>query len=145
MLLSEMKKHYPEEKYCYDLLEELLWNDKPKCHMCDSTYVIFIMVNHHKSRDSYKCGGCGRMYSVTSNTIFHFTRLPLVKWFTAIHYIKTCRRKPYDISLVNLIGVDRTTASRMIKMIQADLEADRYDSLSHQIYEHNRQLERFWF
>ena len=85
------------------------------------------------------------MYTVTTKTLFQNTRLPLVKWFTAIHLIKTSRRLPTDVWLSQLIDVNRSTSSRMIKMILADLEIDRYNSLSAQIYEYNRQLERFWF
>ena len=140
-----MEKLYPTQKYCYDLLDELRWNDEPTCPTCDSTYVIFVIANHHKLRDSYKCGGCGRMYSVTTKTLFHYSGSPLVKWFTAIHYIKTCRRQPSDSKLRDLISVDRKTATRMRKKIQADLETNRFDSLCYQIYEHNRQYERFWF
>ena len=65
--------------------------------------------------------------------------------FTAIHYIKTAKRKPTGVGLAQLIDVDRSTARRMFKKILADLEIDRYNSLSAQIYEYNRQLERFWF
>ena len=145
MRLSEMEKHYPTQKHCYDLLEDLVWNYKPTCPTCYRSYVLYTTKNHYRSKDTYKCGGCGRNYSVTKSTIFHYSRVPLVKWFTAIHYIKTAKRKPTGVGLAQLIDVDRSTARRMFKKILADLEIDRYNSLSAQIYEYNRQLERFWF
>ena len=139
MTLEEMKRHYPEEEYCYALLEELRWNNQPTCSHCGSTDLDRVICNGYKSRCGYTCGSCSKEYSVTTNTVFHNTRLPLVKWFVAIHLIKTFRRLPEGWLIAKTIGVTLPTALKLRAKILADLESE--NSLCEQIYQYNLHLQ----
>ena len=120
-----------------------MWNSKPKCHDCGSHNLSDIEVYKRHSKNAYTCGDCSSIYTVTQNTLFHHTHIPLVKWYVAIHLIKTSKRLPSSYRLADMIVVGKTTALRLRRMILADLESE--NSLCEQIYQHNRQFDTVWF
>lgn len=61
-------------------LTELRWPDGVKCPRCK-----WKGVSELADRGQYDCNICRYQFSVTSNTIFHDTHLPLWKWFLAIY------------------------------------------------------------
>ena len=145
MRLREMEEHYPTQRHCYELLDDLVWDFEPTCPHCESKDVLYTKPNYYNSKDGYKCGRCSKTYSVTKNTMFQDTKVPLVKWFTAIHILKTFKRLPSGRRLADLVDVSQVAAIRMKTRILIDLESDRVNSLANQIYQYNRRHERFWF
>ena len=142
MTLKEMQEHYPTQQHCCDLLEELVWNYIPKCPHCHSDVVVGNYRSMYDSKIGHRCGDCRLIYSVTKSTIMHNTRIPLVKWFTAIHTIKTLNRKPESTLLSRKLGISPQSALEIRAKILDDLKSD--DSLCEQIYQNNRQLETVW-
>ena len=144
MKLSEMQKHYPTQQHCFDLLEELAWNRKPRCPSCGGKTVVGTYKTMYKNKYGYRCGNCRLTYNVTTNTMLHHTRIPLVKWFTAIHIIKTFKRLPSCPKLSTMLDIAFPTALRMRAKIKKDLESD-HSSLSNLIYRYNRKYEPEWY
>ena len=144
MRLSEMKKHYPTQQHCFDLLEELAWNYRPRCPDCGGKTILGTYRTMYKGKHGYRCGNCRITYNVTTGTMLHWTRIPLVKWFTAIHIIKTFRRLPSSPKMSSLLDVSCNAALRMRAKIKEDLESD-HGSLSNRIYQHNRKYEPEWY
>ena len=142
MELEHILKHYPTQFDCIQLLERLVWNSKPKCHNCGSNSLSDIEFYKLHSKNAYTCGDCNSIYTVTQKTLFHHTHLPLVKWFTLIHVIKTSKRLPSSYRLADMIVVGKTTALRLRRMILSDLKTE--NSLCERIYQHNRQYESDW-
>ena len=138
-----MQKHYPTQVHCIHLLYELVWDYEPTCPKCKSKNILYNRRHNFNSKYGYVCNDCERTYSVTNNTIFASTKVPLVKWFTTIHLIKTFGRPPSCRRLAQLIDVSRTSAAGMIRKILADLKSE--NSLCERIYQHNRQFEPVWF
>ena len=145
MRLSEMEKHYPTQQHCMHLLYDLVWDYEPTCPHCESKDILYTVPNYYNSRDGYRCGGCSKTYSVTKKTMFEDTKIPLVKWFTAIHIIKTFKQPPSRRRLAQLIDISQPAATRMSRLILADLKTDRVSSLANQIYDYNRRYEPYWF
>lgn len=113
--LRELITNLKTEKDCRDYLAAQRWNDKPLCPYCgcDNIYRI-------KERDRYKCGNaeCYKKFSVTVGTIFEASKIPLLKWFTAI-YLSTAHKK--GISSYQLgrdIQVSQKTAWFMLHRIR---------------------------
>ena len=144
MKLSVMQKHYPTQQHCFNLLEDLWWNNKPRCPDCGGKTILGTYKTMYESKNGYRCGNCRLTYNVTTNTMLHHTRIPLVKWFTAIHIIKTFRRLPSSPKMSALLDVSCNAALRMRAKIQKDLEAS-HASLSNRIYRYNKRYEPHWY
>lgn len=88
--LRELITTMKDEKDCREYLAANRWQDgKPVCPYCGCGNVYRI-----KERDRYKCGSpeCYKKFSVTVGTIFEASKIPLMKWFTAV-YLSTAHKK----------------------------------------------------
>jgi transposase-like protein len=66
-----------DESKCRTYLEALRWPNGVKCPDCKAEKIYRIR------RDQFLCASCEYQFSVTVDTIFHDTHLPLVTWFLA--------------------------------------------------------------
>jgi transposase-like protein len=101
---------------CLKLLEDVIWGKKPQCPYCKS--------RHHtqlKGELRYRCNSCHTAYSVTVKTIFHDTRLPLNKWFTAIHILLFTDKEITSRNLASILSVNKNTAWFLMKRIENGL------------------------
>jgi transposase-like protein len=78
MNLSELMRDFSDESTCRDYLESLRWPNGVTCPHCKADKVYRLV-----KRDQFLCASCEYQFSVTVNTIFHDTHLPLVTWFLA--------------------------------------------------------------
>jgi transposase-like protein len=78
MNLVEMMKDFGDDSKCRAYLESLRWPDGVTCPHCKGEKVYRL-----ESRDLFLCASCDYQFSVTVDTIFHDTHLPLVTWFLA--------------------------------------------------------------
>ena len=143
MRLSEMQRHYRTQHSCIQLLNELAWNSKPICPKCGISFVYQVRNDVFDDKRQYMCGKCEIGYTVTTDTIFHRTRTSLVKWFTAIHIIKTSKRLPSCQNLADQIDVTLKVAQNMRPKIVADLATE--NSLAEKIYQYNKRYEPHWY
>ena len=74
---TDMKSLSKEE--CLMQIEKAKWLDSPICPYCFST-----RSSKMKGSLRHHCNECNTSFSVTVNTIFHNSKLPLQKWFSAI-------------------------------------------------------------
>jgi transposase-like protein len=76
-LVGMMDKFGNEEK-CRAYLEKLRWPNGVTCPRCkaEKTYRL-------PKREQFLCASCDYQFSVTVDTIFHDTHLPLTTWFLA--------------------------------------------------------------
>ena len=58
----------------------------------------------------YQCKRCGHQISLTANTIFAFTKLPLTTWFLAIYLLTQSKNGVSALSLMRQLGVSYNTA-----------------------------------
>lgn len=80
-LMKLFEKFGTDEK-CRTYLEKLRWPEGVKCIRCESPKISRIY-----KRNQFACDTCDYHFSVTANTIFHDSHLPLAKWFAAIYLI----------------------------------------------------------
>lgn len=78
MNLVEMMEDFGDEAKCRAYLESLRWPDGVRCPHCKADKIYRIV-----KRDQFLCASCEYQFSVTVDTIFHDTHLPLVTWFLA--------------------------------------------------------------
>ena len=108
--LMAVLDRFPDEQSCVKHLEALRWPYGIICQHCGSSEKIHI----YKSRMIYKCGECGKQFSVRKGTIFEESRLPLRKWFAAAWLLTESRKGISSCQLAREIGVTQKTAWFML-------------------------------
>lgn len=78
MNLVEMMGEFGDEAKCRAYLEKLRWPNGVACPRCKGEKIYRI-----EKRDQFLCAACDYQFSVTVDTLFHDTHLPLVTWFLA--------------------------------------------------------------
>jgi transposase-like protein len=106
MDLKEVFLKFPTRADCITCLEDARWQGKPTCPYCDSDKVTHV---HKENR--YHCNKCNTTFSVTVNTLFHHTRLPLQKWFLAICMMLEASQEVSTKQLASDLNVNKKTAS----------------------------------
>ena len=80
--LLQFKKKFSSERACQKILEKDRWPKGFVCPKCAHTKASRIT-----TRTLLQCSKCQHQVSLTSSTVFHKTRTPLVKWFWAIYLV----------------------------------------------------------
>ena len=117
--LLEWQKRFGTERACEKVLVKIRWPNGfecPRCHSKDDSFII--------TRKKYQCSQCRYQVSITADTLFHSTNLPLVKWFWAIYLTATDKGGVSALRLAKHIGVSWPTARKMLKKIRIAM-ADR--------------------
>ena len=78
--LVNLIERFGTDEKCREYLTELRWPQGVQCPRCNWKGVSRI-----HERDQYDCNVCRYQFSVTANSIFHDSHLPLWKWFLAIY------------------------------------------------------------
>lgn len=99
------------EAECKKHLAFTRWMDTPVCPYCkhDKCY---------ETVERYKCGKCKRSFSVTINTPFHDSKIPLNKWYITIYLMSIHANGISSIQLSKHIGVTQKTAWFMQQRIR---------------------------
>ena len=117
MNIIQVFKQFPNQEACIKHLEQKRWPQKVTCAYCgsDNTYPLANELRHH-------CNGCKKSFSVTVNTIFHDTRVPLQKWFLAISLIINAKKGISARQLGRDIEVNKDTAWSMAMRIRKGMQ-----------------------
>jgi len=111
---------YGDEEKCRKALFQSHWPDGYVCRECGSSSYCTL-----KSRALFQCNRCHHQQSLISGTIFDSTKLPLTKWFLAIHLLTQAKTGLSALSLKRQIGVSYNTAWGMKqKLMQVMKERD---------------------
>lgn len=111
--LLEWQKLYGAERACAKQLAKVRWPDGFQCPACGFTKACYII-----TRKLYQCSKCRQQVSVTADTLFHATKLPLVKWFWAIYLAATDKGGISALRASKLLGVSWITARNMLRKIR---------------------------
>jgi transposase-like protein len=98
-------KRFPTENDCLAHIERVRWQSHPVCPYCTSDRVTPIA-----SEQRHHCNACNTTFSVTVNTIFHHTHLPLQKWFLALTLILNAKKGIAARQLGRDLDVNKNTA-----------------------------------
>ncbi len=112
-IISEIYSIFPTRESCLKFIEEIRWKHKPRCPHCGSDRVSAL-----PKESRYHCNSCNTSFSVTVNTIFHNTRIPLQKWFLAIDLFSKSEKRLSVRKLASLIDVNKNTAWAMIAKLK---------------------------
>jgi transposase-like protein len=96
-----------------DYLESILWKDGVVSPF-DPTSKVYKLKTPHV----YRCRNTGKNFTVRHGTIFHDSKIPLIKWFKAIHLLNTRKKGISSLQLAEDINVTQKTAWRMLHIIR---------------------------
>jgi len=118
--LCELMEQYGDEQSCRNYLEHLRWPRGVHCPKCDGEKISSIL-----KRDQYNCDNesCRYQFSVTADTQFHDTHLPLVKWFLATFLICQSRKGMSANQLKRMLRVNYRTAWYLCHRIRDAMQA----------------------
>ena len=111
-LIKIMEKLNTQSK-CMAYLEKNKWPVTPICPYCNSTK------SSRKTQEfRHTCHNCKRSYSVLVGTLFESTKLPITKWFFAIHLITNAKKGISSLQLARDLHVNKNTAWFLQKRIR---------------------------
>lgn len=113
MDVLQLVERFPTQEACVKYLERVRWGRWAVCPYCDSLHTV-----PRRGELRHRCYDCGTSFSVTVGTIFHHTRMPLQKWFLAIHLMLGARKGLSALQLARTLGVDKDTAWRISMKIR---------------------------
>lgn len=97
--------------------EKSRWKDGVKCPFCGC-------IHYYKtSQGKYKCKECGKIYTSTTNTLLHSSKLKKWQWITAIYQLSI--NKNISIrELAKTIGINKNSAYIMLQKIKYNLSQE---------------------
>ncbi len=123
--LIEVMQEFSTEEKCITHLEELYWNGVPVSPFDENAKV-------YKNKDGkyYTCGTTKKKFTVLNGTMFHGTKIPLVKWFCAIYLVISHKKGISSAQLArDLGGVSQKAAWHMLMRIRKCLGIENYNEI----------------
>jgi transposase-like protein len=117
MTLLDITTAFDSDDRCRELLERLRWPLGPECPRCYTRGLAQLT-----SKLLY-CKECDYQFSVTANTIFHDSHLPLLKWFVATHLICESRKGMSANQIKRMLGISYKTAWYLCHRIRKAMAA----------------------
>jgi transposase-like protein len=105
MNMLKLMALFHSDDRCRAYLEGLRWPDGVKCPRCESA-----KISRSYKRNQFVCDSCDYNFSVTSGTIFHDTKLPLVKWFVATYLMTESKKGMSANQIKRTLDVSYKTA-----------------------------------
>lgn len=114
---------YGTQKKCHAALVASRWPAGFRCPCCgDERHTTFI----REHRQYWQCHRCRHQTSVTAGTIFEATKLPLTRWFLAMHLMTQAKNNVSALELMRHLGV-RYKAAWLMKHKLLQVMAERED------------------
>lgn len=140
MDLLQLFTLFPNQQACLQHLEDIRFGDTPYCPHCNSTYVA--RKSDARRIGRWNCHNCTSSFNVLSGTVFEKTRVPLQKWFLAIHLMAVSRKNLSSSQLARMLILTQPTALRMQNRIRSELSRPKSAIRLHTIVEAAEVLAR---
>jgi hypothetical protein len=113
LTLLQFQKRFCDEESCLQAILEARWPRGFVCPRC----------GHHggnriTTRRAIQCCACRRQVSITSNTLFHKSRTPLVMWFLIIYFVAHDKGGASALRLSKQLGMHYTTVWFIVQKIR---------------------------
>ena len=126
--LSKFIDTYGTELQCEAVLEKSRWPEGFRCQKCDSEHYCCY---RRGGVLIFQCSACRKKVSLTQGTIFHSTKLSLVKWFQAMFFMTQNKNNISILELKRHMGVGYSAAWRVKhKLMQVMYEREETTKLS---------------
>lgn len=126
MNLLEIIRLFPTDDACRSHLEKIRWPHGVVCPRCDRTRTSPL-----KSRKQYTClnKDCRYRFSVTVDTIFHRSHIPLTKWFLAIYLMSDAKKSVSSLQLHRELKISVECCWHMCHRIREAMREDHHAAI----------------
>ena len=133
--LLHIAEHFASEESARAFLEKSLWPDGAVCPHCDSKESYKLepkpsKKDKHVRKGVYKCAQCREQFTVTINTVFENSHIPLNKWLLAIHLLCASKKGMSAHQLHRMLGITYKCAWFMAHRIRHAMTAGVREKLS---------------
>lgn len=139
MNLTQIAKSYHDEDSARAFLEAQRWPDGipgcPKCGEIGRSYRLPPIAGKPKKdgeitfrKGLWKCGACRKQFTVTVDTIFEDSHIPLNKWLMAFHLLCASKKGMSAHQLHRMLGVTYKSAwfmAHRIRYAMSELNLDK--------------------
>lgn len=115
--IIELVTYFNTDEKCLEHIEHWRWNGSPECVKCGCKKV-YKFKKGKVTKKGFKCSDCYHQFTVTTGTIFHSRKVPLIKWFMAIYLNTTDKKGISSYQLARDILVTQKTAWFMLTKIR---------------------------
>jgi transposase-like protein len=109
---------FTNETAAREAIEAVLWPHGPVCPHCGSLDRLGKVSGKSARPGLYYCGECKRQFTVTVGTIFERSKVPLSKWWLAIHLMASSKKGMSAHQLHRMLGVSYQTAWFMMHRLR---------------------------
>jgi transposase-like protein len=125
--LAQFMEQFGTEEQCYAALEQARWPNGFCCPRCQGSGYSWMI---RQGRPYYQCSACRKQTTLTCGTIFASTKLPLRRWFLAMHLLTQAKNNVSALELMRHLGVSYPTAWLLKhKLMQVMAERERHGVL----------------
>lgn len=120
--MAGFMERYGTEGKCHAALVASRWPDGFRCPECgDERHSRFV----REGRTYWQCHRCRHQTTVTAGTVFEATKLPLTRWFIAMHLMTQAKNNVSALELKRHLGVRYKSAWLMKhKLLQVMTERE---------------------
>lgn len=115
----DFNKRFSNNEACYQYLIELKWGKGFSCSRCGNTAFYKGKTYYHR-----RCSQCYYNESVTSNTIFHGIKIPILKAFHMVFRLTAKKKGMSTLELGSEVGVQQKTAWLFKRKVQVAMKQD---------------------
>ena len=101
---------FTDETAAREAMEAVLWPNGPVCPHCGSVEKLGKVEGKSARPGLYYCGDCKSQFTVTIGTIFERSKVPLSKWWMAVHLMASSKKGMSAHQLHRMFGVAYQTA-----------------------------------
>lgn len=105
--MAEFMDRYGTDSQCETELAAMRWPSGFACPVCGGPASCSF---RREGRLYWQCASCRHQCSVISGTIFEATKLPLTRWFLAMHLLTQAKNNVSALELKRHLGVSYPTA-----------------------------------
>jgi len=130
MTLIDVHEMFSTDEKCRELLKRLRWPNKPECPRCSGDVTELVVTKVTQGKELLYCRYCQYQFTVTSNTVFHDSHLPLIKWLVATYLMCESRKGMSANQMKRMLGVSYKTAWYLCHRIRSAMKAINAEKLS---------------
>lgn len=118
---------FTDDNAAREAMEAVLWPHGPRCPHCGNSNKIAKIEGVKKSHRPglYYCGACKGQFTVTVGTIFERSKVPLSKWWLAVHLLASSKKGISSHQLMRMLGVTYQTAWFMTHRIREAMKSGK--------------------
>jgi transposase-like protein len=121
---------FTDDNIAREAMEAVLWPHGPVCPHCGSLEKLGRVEGKSARAGLYYCGACKSQFTVTVGTIFERSKVPLSKWWLAIHLLASSKKGLSSHQIKRLLGVSYQTAWFMTHRIREVMKSGVLPPLS---------------